>query len=67
MDRAAGQLHHLSRAHLTFFGPSWLLYHASGTVMIYALYLRRRNLPACMLLHFLVNLPILLPASGLLT
>lgn len=52
--------------HLTFFGPGWLLYHGSGTVMIYALYLRRRNLVACMLLHFLVNVPILIPASGIL-
>lgn len=51
--------------HLAFFGPTWFLYHGGGTVMIYALYLRRRNLPACMLLHLLVNLPILIPASGL--
>lgn len=51
--------------HLTFFGPGWLLYHGGGTVMIYALYLRRRNLVACMLLHLLVNLPILIPASAL--
>lgn len=51
--------------HLTFFGAGWLLYHGGGTVMIYALYLRRRNLVACMLLHFLVNVPILIPASGL--
>lgn len=51
--------------HVMFFGPGWLLYHGSGTVMIYALYLRRRNLLACMLLHFLVNVPILIPASGL--
>lgn len=52
--------------HLIFFGPSWFLYHGGGTVMIYVLYLKRRNLIACMLLHLLVNLPILLPASGLL-
>ena len=51
--------------HLTFFGPGWLLYHGAGTVMIYVLYLRRRNLIACMLLHFLVNVPILIPASGI--
>jgi membrane protease YdiL (CAAX protease family) len=51
--------------HLTFFGLGWLLYHGGGTVMIYALYLRRQNLIACMLLHFLVNAPILIPASGL--
>ncbi len=51
--------------HLTFFGPGWLLYHGGGTLMIYLLYLRRRNLVACMLLHLLVNLPIVIPASGL--
>jgi uncharacterized protein len=51
--------------HVNFFGPSWLIYHGSGMVMIYALYIYRRNLVACMLLHFLVNVPILIPASGL--
>ncbi|SDQ56433.1 CPBP family intramembrane glutamic endopeptidase [Microbacterium sp. cf332] len=47
--------------HLVTFGPEWLLYHASGTVAIYVLYLWRRNLVACMLLHAAVNAPILIP------
>lgn len=47
--------------HLITFGPEWLLYHASGTVAIYALYLWRRNLVACMVLHAAVNAPILIP------
>lgn len=52
--------------HITFFGPEWLLYHGIGTVMIYVLYVWRKNLYACMLLHLLVNIPILLPALGLI-
>jgi uncharacterized protein len=51
--------------HITFFGFEWLLYHGIGTVMIYVLYVWRKNLYACMLLHLLGNLPILLPALGL--
>ncbi len=47
--------------HLLTFGPEWLLYHASGTVAIYVLYLWRRNLVACMVLHAAVNAPILIP------
>lgn len=47
--------------HLTFFGTQWLLYSGSGTLVIYVLYLSSRNLPACMLLHLAVNLPILIP------
>ncbi|GAD34520.1 putative cetyltransferase [Microbacterium sp. TS-1] len=47
--------------HLFTFGPEWLLYHASGTVAIYVLYLWRRNLVACMVLHAAVNAPILIP------
>lgn len=47
--------------HLVFFGPQWLLHGAVGTIAIYALYLWRRNLVACMLLHLLGNLPILIP------
>jgi membrane protease YdiL (CAAX protease family) len=52
--------------HVKFFGITWLLYHGIGTIMIYVLYLWRKNLYACMILHLLVNLPILLPAMGLL-
>lgn len=48
--------------HLVFFSPDWLLYQGFGTAAIYALYLWRRNLYACMLLHVLINAPILIPA-----
>lgn len=47
--------------HLVFFGPTWLLYHASGTAAIYVLYPWRRNLVACMMLRAGANLPILIP------
>ncbi|MCM4082133.1 CPBP family intramembrane glutamic endopeptidase [Paractinoplanes hotanensis] len=47
--------------HLVFFSPSWLLYQASGTLALYVLFVWRRNLIACMLLHLAVNLPILIP------
>lgn len=47
--------------HLVFFSPSWLLYQASGTVALFVLFVRRRNLIACMLLHLAINLPILIP------
>lgn len=47
--------------HIQFFGLTWLLYHSFGTVMLYALYLSKRNLVAVMLLHLLVNLPIMAP------
>ncbi|GMA27349.1 CPBP family intramembrane glutamic endopeptidase [Arenivirga flava] len=47
--------------HLVVFGPMWLLLHGSGTLAIYALYLWRRNLVACMLLHAAVDAPILIP------
>jgi membrane protease YdiL (CAAX protease family) len=47
--------------HLTFFSLDWLLYQGIGTLAVYVLYLWRRNLPACMLLHLLSNAPILIP------
>lgn len=47
--------------HIQFFGLSWLLYHSMGTVMLYVLYLWKRNLVAVMFLHLLVNLPIMIP------
>lgn len=47
--------------HIQYFGMSWLNYHSMGAVMIYALYLSTRNLIAVMLLHLLVNLPIMIP------
>ncbi len=51
--------------HLLFFGPEWLLYNGIATGLIYVLYVWRRNLYACILLHFLSNAPILIPALGL--
>lgn len=51
--------------HLTFFGPQWLLYNGTNTLLIYILYVWRRNLWACMLLHLLGNALILIPAAGI--
>ncbi len=51
--------------HVQFLGFQWLIYHGIGTVLIYILYVWRRNLFACMFLHLLLNLPILIPALGL--
>lgn len=48
--------------HIRFFGVQWLLYHGVGTILTYVLYMWRRNLWACMLMHFLGNVPLLLPA-----
>lgn len=50
--------------HITFFGLEWLLYQGIGTFLIYILYIWRKNLWACILLHFLVDAPILIPALG---
>lgn len=52
--------------HVMFFGPSWLLHQLPGAVSIAAIALVRRNLLAAMLLHVLINAPILVPtiASG---
>jgi len=47
--------------HVQFFGPSWLLYHGFGAILLYVFYLWRRNLVAVMVLHMLTNLPILIP------
>jgi membrane protease YdiL (CAAX protease family) len=47
--------------HVVFFGAQWLWTSGAGALAIYLLYARRRNLPACMLLHLCVNLPILIP------
>lgn len=51
--------------HVAFFGASWLVYHSYTTFLIYGLYLWRRNLWSCMVLHLLSNLLILIPALGL--
>lgn len=45
--------------HVAFIGPSWLLHQLPGAMAIAAIALIRRNLVAAMLLHLLVNLPIL--------
>lgn len=50
--------------HVAFFGLPWLWTAGAGTVAIYVLYAITRNLPACMLLHLGVNLPILIPTIG---
>jgi membrane protease YdiL (CAAX protease family) len=47
--------------HLTFFSLDWLLYQGPGAAALYGLYLWRRNLYACMVLHLLINAPILIP------
>ena len=47
--------------HIAFFGVQWLWTAGVGTLAIYALYAKTRNLPACMLLHLCLNLPILIP------
>ena len=51
--------------HISFFGAQWLLYHGVGTILTYVLYMWRRNLWACILMHFLGNAPLLLPALGI--
>jgi membrane protease YdiL (CAAX protease family) len=51
--------------HIRFFGVQWLLYHGVGTILTYILYMWRRNLWACILMHFLGNAPLLLPALGM--
>lgn len=44
--------------HLDFFGPTWLITNLPGAVLIYALLLWRRNLFACILAHFVSDIPI---------
>lgn len=51
--------------HIRFFGPIWLLTSGPGVVLLYVLYAWRRNLWACMLMHFLGNALLLIPALGL--
>ncbi len=50
--------------HIQFMGLSWLLYHGIGAILTYILYVWKKNLVACMLLHLLLDLPILIPALG---
>ncbi|MCH8552222.1 MAG: CPBP family intramembrane metalloprotease [Natronospirillum sp.] len=51
--------------HIAFFGPHWLLSQGLSVVLLYVLYVWRRNLWACMLMHLLGNMMILFPALGL--
>lgn len=51
--------------HIAFFGPHWLVSQGLGVVLLYVLYVWRRNLYACMVMHLLGNLMILFPALGL--
>lgn len=48
--------------HVSFFGPGWLVTVGPGAVLLYGLLLVRRNLYACMLAHFIGNIPIFLMA-----
>ena len=47
--------------HIVFFGPTWLFHQLVGSLALVAFTLIRRNLVATMLLHLLVNAPILIP------
>ncbi len=49
--------------HIAYFGPSWLLHQMPGALAIAGIALLRRNLVAAMLLHLLINLPILIPTA----
>lgn len=48
--------------HLLFFGPQWLLYQGVGLILFYILYVWRRSLAACMVMHLLGNSLLLIPA-----
>ena len=47
--------------HIAFFGQSWLLHQFAGALALVLFTLIRRNLLATMLLHGLINAPILIP------
>ncbi|MHC5226638.1 CPBP family intramembrane glutamic endopeptidase [Enterococcus sp. LJL99] len=47
--------------HIQVFGYEWLIYHAFGSSLLYVLYVWRRNLWSTILLHFLINIPIVIP------
>lgn len=51
--------------HIAFFGPFWLVSNGVSVVLLYVLFVWRRNLWACMTMHLLGNAMVLLPASGL--
>lgn len=54
-----------SLAHVPFFGWAWFLTGGIGTAALTLLYVRTRNLPACMLLHFLGDVFILAPSGAI--
>lgn len=51
--------------HVVFFGPSWLVTNGTTVVLLYVLYVWRRNLVACMVMHLIGNSLLLVPALGL--
>lgn len=51
--------------HLAFFGPTWLVTNGTTVVSLYALYVWRRNLLACMVVNLIGNALLLVPALGL--
>lgn len=53
--------------HVAFFDPSWLVHQLPGAIAIALIAALRRNLIAAMLLHLLVNLPILIPTVAALS
>lgn len=48
--------------HLPFFGLNWMVTVGPGALLLYVLLLWRRNLYACMLAHFIGNVPIFIVA-----
>lgn len=51
--------------HVAFFGPLWLATNGPGVVLLYVLYVWRRNLVACMITHLIANSLLLIPALGI--
>ena len=51
--------------HVRFFGPEWLVTNGVSVVLLYILYVWRRNLWATMTMHLLGNALLLLPATGM--
>ncbi|WP_432506432.1 CPBP family intramembrane glutamic endopeptidase [Kineococcus arenarius] len=61
---AAASLAIFTGPHLVFFGLSWLLHQLPGALAVATVAAVRRNLPAAMALHLLINLPILIPVAA---
>lgn len=51
--------------HVAFFGEQWLVSNGVSVALLYALYVWRRNLVACMTMHLLGNSLVLVPVLGL--